>query len=155
MDVALIRQQFPVFSVPSLEGAVFFDGAAGTQMCSRALEASVRASIENNANLGGHFSTSIIAEQDLDRARSAAAALLNASCAQEIVFGQNMTALTFHMSRCIGRSLRKGDEIVLTRSDHEANISPWLELAKDLELTVRWLPFDFETYGFDLSQAAS
>ena len=124
-------------------------------MCSRALEASVRASIENNANLGGHFSTSIIAEQDLDRARSAAAALLNASCAQEIVFGQNMTALTFHMSRCIGRSLRKGDEIVLTRSDHEANISPWLELAKDLELTVRWLPFDFETYGFDLSQAAS
>jgi len=155
LEIERIRQQFPVFSMASLTDRVFFDGAAGTQMCRRALDASVRAAIENNANLGGHFSTSIIAENEIDKARCAAAQLLNANCAQEIVFGQNMTTLTFHMSRCLGRSLRKGDEIVLTRSDHEANISPWLELAKDLELTVRWLPFDFATYGFNVSEAAS
>ncbi|MGE7958102.1 cysteine desulfurase-like protein [Pseudomonas sp. NPDC089530] len=155
MDIERIRQQFPVFSIPTLKDSVFFDGAAGTQMCKSALDASVRSAIEHNANLGGHFSTSTLARQEIDRARCAAAALVNANCAEEIVFGHNMTTLTFHLSRCLGRSLRKGDEIVLTRSDHEANISPWLELAKDLELSVRWLPFDSQTYGFDISEIES
>ncbi|MFJ7282497.1 cysteine desulfurase-like protein [Pseudomonas sp. NPDC099000] len=155
MDIERIRQQFPVFSMPTLKDTIFLDGAAGTQMCKTALDASLQAAIENNANLGGHFSTSSIAQREIDRARCAAAALVNANCAEEIVFGQNMTTLTFHMSRCLGRSLRKGDEIVLTRSDHEANISPWLELAKDLELTVRWLSFDLNTYGFNISEIES
>jgi cysteine desulfurase family protein (TIGR01976 family) len=155
LNIERIRQQFPIFSLASASNSVFLDSAAGTQMCKRALEASVEAAIENNANLGGHFSTSVIAEKAIGQARCAAAALVNAHCAEEIVFGQNMTTLTFHLSRCLGRSLGKGDEIVLTQSDHEANISPWLELAKDLELKIRWLPFDPLTYGFSTADMES
>jgi cysteine desulfurase family protein (TIGR01976 family) len=66
----------------------------------------------------------------------------------EIVFGQNMTSLTFHMSRCLGRQLKRGDEIVLSRMDHDANVAPWLLLAEDLGLVVRWIDFDTETYEF-------
>ncbi|WP_338495932.1 cysteine desulfurase-like protein [Pseudomonas sp. WP18] len=155
LDIERIRQQFPVFSLASARDSVFLDSAAGTQMCKRALAASVEAAIEHNANLGGHFSTSVMAQDAIDQARCAAAALVNAYCAEEIVFGQNMTTLTFHLSRCLGRSLGKGDEIVLTQSDHEANISPWLELAKDLELNVRWLPFDPLAYGFSIADMDS
>ncbi|MGA7269287.1 MAG: cysteine desulfurase-like protein, partial [Aestuariivirga sp.] len=61
---------------------------------------------------------------------------------------QNMTTLTFHMSRCLGRKFRKGDEIVLSRMDHDANVAPWLLLAEDLGLTVRWMDFDTGTYEF-------
>jgi cysteine desulfurase family protein (TIGR01976 family) len=74
--------------------------------------------------------------------------MLNAASPAEIIFGQNMTTLTFHMSRSIGRLLEKGDEIVLSRMDHDANVAPWLLLARDLELEVRWLPFDVERYEF-------
>jgi cysteine desulfurase family protein (TIGR01976 family) len=66
----------------------------------------------------------------------------------EIVFGQNMTSLTLHMSRCLGKKLKRGDEIVLSRMDHDANVAPWLLLADDLGLIVRWIDFDTETYEF-------
>ena len=68
--------------------------------------------------------------------------------AREIVFGQNMTTLTLHMSRCLGRQFNPGDEIVLSRMDHDANVAPWLLLAEDRGLTVRWMDFDPDTYEF-------
>ena len=76
--------------------------------------------------------------------------MLNAPSPDEIIFGQNMTTLTLHLSRSIGRTLQAGDEIVLSRMDHDANVSPWLLLAEDLDLKIRWLPFNTETFEFDL-----
>lgn len=155
MDIQTVRQQFPVFSENKLEKIVFLDGAAGTQMCASSIRASNEASIDHNSNLGGRFSTSLMAETQIARARTSVAAFFNSHYPEEIIFGQNMTTLTYHLSRCIGRTLQAGDEIVLTQSDHEANISPWLELAEDRNLVVRWLPFDFATYGYDSKEANS
>jgi selenocysteine lyase/cysteine desulfurase len=80
--------------------------------------------------------------------------LLNAESADEIVFGPNMTTLTFAVSRSIGRLLSRGDVVLLTRMDHDGNIGPWLHLAEDLGLKVRWMSFDLETYEYDLAEAA-
>src|SRR5690606_32671736 len=85
-------------------------------------------------------------------AHAAMADLLNAPSPDEIVFGQNMTSLTLHVSRSLGRQFRPGDEIVLSRMDHDANVAPWLLLARDLGLEVRWLPFDADTFEFDLAK---
>jgi cysteine desulfurase family protein (TIGR01976 family) len=81
-------------------------------------------------------------------AHQACADFYNASSAEEIVFGQNMTTLTLHFSRCIGKQLKAGDEIILSSMDHDANVAPWLLLADDLGLVVRWMEFDTETYEF-------
>ncbi|TIV92015.1 MAG: aminotransferase class V-fold PLP-dependent enzyme, partial [Mesorhizobium sp.] len=78
----------------------------------------------------------------VDDARAAMADFLNASSVEEIVIGANMTTLTYHMSRTLGRTMKPGDEIIVTRMDHEGNVSPWLQLAEDLGLVVRFLPFD-------------
>jgi cysteine desulfurase family protein (TIGR01976 family) len=154
MNMDKIKAQFPVFQRPNLKDALFLDGAAGTQVCQRAVDASLNAMITHNSNLGGFFSTSVQAVDEVAKARQAAADLFNARSSREIIFGQNMTTLTFAMSRCIGRTLQKGDEIVLTHSDHDANVSPWLQLAEDLELSIRWLPFDHATHGFDIDAAS-
>ena len=82
------------------------------------------------------------------------AILLNASSADEIVFGANMTSLTLHVSRSIGRCFERGDAIVLSGMDHDGNVAPWLLMARDHGLEVRWLPFDTETFEFDLSELA-
>jgi cysteine desulfurase family protein (TIGR01976 family) len=76
---------------------------------------------------------------------------LNAPSHDEIIFGQNMTSITLHVSRSIGRLFRPGDEIILSRMDHDANVWPWVLLARDLELEVKWLGFDPTTFEFDLS----
>jgi cysteine desulfurase family protein (TIGR01976 family) len=75
---------------------------------------------------------------------------LNAPSADEIIIGQNMTTITLHLSRSIGQLLSPGDEIVLSRMDHDANVSPWILLARDLGLEIRWLPFNKESFEFDL-----
>jgi cysteine desulfurase family protein (TIGR01976 family) len=86
------------------------------------------------------------------RAREAIADFLNAPSSDEVIFGQNMTTLTFHLSRSIGRYLEPGDEIILSRMDHDANVQPWVLMARDFDLVVRWLEFDPDTYEFDLAQ---
>ncbi|TIX18958.1 aminotransferase class V-fold PLP-dependent enzyme, partial [Mesorhizobium sp.] len=95
-----------------------------------------------NANLGGYFETTIAAQAVVDEAHRSMADFLGATSPEEIIIGANMTTLTYHMSRTLGRTMQPGDEIVLTRMDHEGNVSPWLQLAEDLGLVVRWLPFD-------------
>ena len=153
MNIDAVRQEFPALNVRSGQSAVFFDNPAGTQVSRRVLNRMNAAMIETNANLGGHFETSIRAGALVDEAHAAAADFLNAD-ADEIVFGQNMTTLTFSMSRSIGRALSAGDEILLTRMEHEANVSPWLMLAEEKGLVVRWLDFDPRTFEFDLTQLA-
>lgn len=143
-----VRQQFPALALGDHGKArCYFDNPAGTQVPQRVIDRTVEALLEKNANLGGFFCTTRAAGELVDSAHAAVAALYGAS-ADEIVFGQNMTTLTLHMSRCLGRSFKAGDEIVLSRMDHDANVAPWLLLAEDKGLVVRWMDFDPDTFEF-------
>ncbi|MCP3720523.1 cysteine desulfurase-like protein [Paraburkholderia sp. CNPSo 3281] len=150
MNHSQIRQQFPIFARDTL-GTIFFDGAAGTQVTQRVIDKMADAMIDGNANLGGYFPTSVKAMRKVANAREAFKDFFNARDAREVVFGQNMTTLTFAFSRAITRTLQPGDEIVLTRMDHDANISPWLLSARDHGLVIRWIDFDPKTCEYDLS----
>ncbi len=148
-DVEAVRSQFPAMALQDAgKDRVYFDNPAGTQVPQRVIDRTVETLVQHNANLGGYFATTKAADQMVSEAHQACADFYNAATPEEIIFGQNMTTLTLHMSRCLGKRFQKGDEIVLSRMDHEANISPWLLLADDLGLVVRWMEFDPETYEF-------
>lgn len=148
-----VRQHFPSLA-EGRPGAhtVFFDGAAGTQICARSIQRMNEAMLDENANFGGFFETSQRAVELVTKTRAALADFFHASDAREIVFGQNMTTLTLALARTFGRRLQGGDEILLTRMDHDANVAPWLSLAEDLGLAVKWLDFSTETYDYELTQ---
>ena len=148
-----LRKHFPGLA-EGRPGArtVFFDGAAGTQICARSLDRMNEAMLDDNANFGGCFETSQRAVDLVSKTRTALAEFVHAADPREIVFGQNMTTITLAMARTMGRRLKAGDEIVLTRMDHDANVAPWLSLAEDLGLTVKWLDFSTETYDYELDQ---
>ena len=152
IDLASIRTQFPSLSITE-DGAprLYFDNPAGTQVPTMVVDRMSECMLEANANLGGYFETSRRVEDVVDDARTAMAEFLNAPSKDEIVFGQNMTSLTFHVSRSIGRHLQAGDEIILSQMDHDANVEPWVLLARDHDLKIRWLPFSSETFEFDLA----
>jgi len=122
----------------------------GTQVSRFVVDRMSHCLLQANANIHGYFRTSVLVDDLIAEARVAMADMLNAPSPDEIIFGQNMTTLTLHISRSIGRLLKEGDEIVLSRMDHDANVSPWLLLAEDLNLKIRWLPFNVETFEFDL-----
>jgi cysteine desulfurase family protein (TIGR01976 family) len=152
-DIDAIRAQFPSLEIrDNGKPRIYFDNPAGTQVSSRVVDAMSRCLIEANANLGGYFETSNRATQLVDDAHEAMADFLNAPSADEIVFGQNMTTITLHISRSIGRQFKSGDEIILSRMDHDANVTPWTLLARDLDLKVKWLPFNTSTFEFDLDK---
>jgi cysteine desulfurase family protein (TIGR01976 family) len=132
LDVEAVRARFSALDRP----LAFFDGPGGTQVPDTVIEAMVSHLREANANLGGAFATSRASDLVVERARIAAAAFLGAAPA-EVGFGQNMTTLNFALSRALGRELSEADEIVVTRLDHDANVAPWLELARDRGLRVR------------------
>ena len=100
--------------------------------------------VHTNANHEGAFKTSRESDAIVDAARAAVADFLGAARPEEIIFGQNMTSLTLHISRSLARTLLPGDEIVVTRLDHDANIAPWLLVAEDRGCTVRWVEIDPE-----------
>jgi cysteine desulfurase family protein (TIGR01976 family) len=149
-DIAAVRAQFPALSMQD-DGIrrIYLDNPAGTQVPTQVAEAMSRCLLETNANGGGYFRTSRESDAVVAAARAAMADLLNAASTQEIVIGQNMTTITLHLSRSIGRLMRPGDEIIVTRMDHDANVWPWALLARDLELQIRWLPFNTETFEFE------
>lgn len=152
-DVAAIRGQFPGLKrIEDGEQAVFFDNPAGTQMAQQAIDRMVWAMTECNANLGGHFATSLLAAKLVDDAHEAAKDFVNARDVREILFGQNMTTLTFMMSRSLGRDFKPGDEIVVSRMDHDGNVTPWVIMAEERGLKINWLDFSPETFEFDLSR---
>ncbi len=140
LNLDVIRQQFPALARP----AVFFDNPGGTQIAKPSIDRITRYLIESNANHEGAFETSIASDAVLDEAHQAMADFYNAASPQEIVFGNNMTTLTLHISRSISREWKEGDEIVLTRLDHDANVTPWILAAQDRGVKVNWVDFDVE-----------
>jgi len=149
---AEIRARFPALADAQ---TVYLDNPAGTQVPGSVIEAVARSLETASSNLGGRFGSSVRAGENWHRGHEAMAEFVGAGSMREIVIGQSMTALTFHMSRCLGRTMQPGDEIIVTRMDHEGNVSPWLALAEDRGLTVRWLPFDRESWRIEPQDLAA
>jgi cysteine desulfurase family protein (TIGR01976 family) len=133
LDVASVRARFSALR----RGLAFFDGPAGTQVPDEVIEAIARYLREDNANIGGAFETSVRSGSLIAEARVAAAGFLGCSPG-EVGFGQNMTTLNFALTRALARELRDGDEVVVTRLDHDANVAPWLRLAQERGIVVRF-----------------
>ncbi|MGB7875760.1 MAG: cysteine desulfurase-like protein [Anaerolineales bacterium] len=148
LDLPLIREQFPSLDRP----AVFLDNPGGTQIAKHSLERINRYLLECNANHEGAFETSQQSDAILHEAHAAMADFLNAASPDEIVFGANMTTLTLHISRSLAQRLNPSDEIVVTRMDHDANISPWMLVAEDRGCKLTWVDFDVEDYTLKLDE---
>lgn len=140
LDLAVIRNQFPALRRP----AIFFDNPGGTQIAQPSLDRVTRYLVESNANHEGAFATSIASDAVLDEAHRAMADFYNAAEPQEIIFGNNMTTLTLQFSRSLSREWNAGDEIIVTRLDHDANVTPWVLAAQDRGVKVNWVDFDVE-----------
>ncbi len=160
LDLAQIRSQFPALA-QTVNGhpAIFFDGPGGTQVPQRVIDAISDYLRRDNANSGGAYPTSRRTDAVIAAAREAMADFFHCG-ADEVVFGMNMTALTFAISRAIGRELKAGDEIVVTRLDHDANVSPWLAMAEDCQrndrgVTVRWAEIHDEDCTLDMADLTS
>lgn len=151
-DLDSLRAQFPALALTD-NGTrrIYFDNPAGTQVPTSVAAAVSDCLLTKSANLGGYFASAQDADAAVQSGRDAMADFLNAPSSDEIIFGQNMTTLTLHLSRSIGRLMRPGDEIILSQMDHDANVWPWVLLARDLELEIRWLPFSKESFEFDLN----
>ncbi len=151
-----LRQQFPALTrqVAGL-AAVFFDGPAGTQVPQTVIDAICSYLIKRNANHGGVFATSVESDALLAEAHQAAADLLGADDPNAVFFGQNMTSLTFAMSRAVSQRWRAGDEVVVTRLDHDANVSPWVLAARDAGAVVRYVEIRREDCTLDLDSLQS
>ena len=150
LDISRIRQQFPALSRP----AIFFDGPGGTQICQQSLKRIQDYLVDCNANHEGAFATSAASDIILDEAHAAMADFYNAARPEEIVFGNNMTTLTLHLSRSLAKILNPDDEILVTRLDHDANIAPWLLVAEDRGCKVTWVDFDVEDGTLKLDEFA-
>jgi cysteine desulfurase family protein (TIGR01976 family) len=151
LDIDALRRRFPALAVPHGDRPlVFFDGPGGTQVPDVVIDAVADYYRTSNANHGGAFETSRRSDALVEEARAALADFLGVD-ADEIVIGPNMTTLTFHLSRSIGAGLEPGDEIVLTGLDHAANVDPWLAVAADRGLVVRWWEPDLADCTLDLA----
>jgi len=133
LDIPQIRAQFPALA----SGAVFFDNPGGTQVAKPVVDRMTDYLLNHNANKGGAFKTSVESDAILHEARAAMADFLGAASPDEIVFGANMTTLTFALSRALAQWLDPGDEILVTRLDHDANVAPWIAIAEAAGLGVR------------------
>jgi cysteine desulfurase family protein (TIGR01976 family) len=146
LDLERVRHQFPALTGE----AVFLDNPGGTQVVKNCLDRMLDYLIESNANHGGAFRTSRESDAIASHARQAAADFLGART-DEVVFGANMTTLTFHLSRSLAPRVGPGDSIVVTRLDHDANIAPWLLLARDRGAEILWVDFHPEDGTLDLA----
>ncbi len=152
LDIAAVRSAFPSLAVEvNGQPAVFADNPGGTQVTQACIEAVSAYYRTDNANTHGAFLTSQRTDALLAESHAAMADLLNAADPREIVFGPNMTSLTFAFSRALGRTLQPGDELVVTALDHDANVAPWLQLAEDRGLTVRMAEVDRATCTLDMA----
>ena len=140
--VDAVRAQFPALSrTDAGRPRVYFDAPGGTQVCAAAIDAMTAHLTGGTANSGGAFASSVATDAASAAAHVAMADLLGAE-PHEIAFGPNMTSLTFAVSRALAGACGPGDELVVTRLDHDANVAPWLRVAADRGMTVRWLDFD-------------
>ena len=140
-DVLNLKKEFPALQVKINDRPIaFFDGPGGTQVHGSVIEAMTWYLTEANSNSHGNYLHSRRTDEITQKGREAMADMLNAKSPSEIVFGPNMTTLTFRMSQAIGQTLKPGDEVVVTHLDHDANVAPWLSLEK-LGVVVRWVDF--------------
>src|ERR1700722_7113391 len=154
LDITWVRSQFPSLTqTVNGHAAAFLDGPGGTQVPQRVIDAISDYLRRDNANGGGAYATSRRTDAVVADARAAMADFLNCG-ADEVVFGPNMTTLTFAMSRSIGRDLGPGDEILVTRLDHDANVSPWLAL-EEKGVTIRWAEIHEEDCTLNLDDLAA
>ena len=151
LDVAALRDHFPALA-RTIGGVpvAYLDGPGGTQVPRECIAAMTAYLETSNANHGGAFAAAVESDAILHEAHAAAADFIGAHEADDVAFGPNMTTLTFAVSRAIGRDLRAGDEIVVTRLDHDANVAPWLAVAEDLGCTVRWVELADDRATLDL-----
>ena len=148
-SVDAIRNRFPALA-RRYEGhpVAYFDGPGGTQVPASVVERMTDYLLHHNANTHWHFPTSLETDEALDGARRALADFLNAA-PSEIAFGNNMTTVTFHVSRALGRGWGSGDEVVVTELDHHANVAPWRALARERGVQVRTVRANAETGQID------
>jgi cysteine desulfurase family protein (TIGR01976 family) len=140
LDIAAVRSRFPALS----SGVAFLDGPGGTQCPQPVIDAIAGYLRESNANLGGAFDASRRSDELVAQAHATAARFLGCR-AEETIFGQNMTTLNFALTRALGRTLEAGDQILATGLDHDGNVAPWLELARDLDLRVDFVEIREDT----------
>ena len=148
-DVGAARARFSALE----SDLAFFDGPGGTQVPDEVIDAIATYLRESNANVSGPYATSRRTERLVADSRLAAASFLG-SAPDEVIFGANMTTLNFALSRTAAREWSEGDEVVVTRLDHDGNVSPWLELAHDLGLVVRFADIRDDT-TLDLEDLAA
>ena len=145
VSIENIRSQFPALSrVHDGHPVAYFDGPGGTQVPRFVVEAMNDYLFNHNANTHWGYPTSDETDALIEDSRRAFADLFNAA-PDEVVFGQNMTSLTFHLSRSLGRGFEAGDEIIVTELDHHGNVDPWRALEKDRGVVIRVLPMDIES----------
>jgi len=142
-----VRSHFPALATDT----IYFDNPGGTQVAQEVVQQIQHYLLYTNANHGGEFRTSRASDAMLAEARSAMADFLNAARPEEIVFGPNMTTLTLSISRSLARTLQPGDEIVVTRLDHDANVAPWLLIAEDRGCSIRWVDFNEADCTLDMA----
>jgi cysteine desulfurase family protein (TIGR01976 family) len=154
VGVEEIRSHFPALDRTHLGLPVaYFDGPGGTQVPREVARAMTDYLFHHNANTHWAYPTSIETDAILESARETLADFLNAT-PQEISFGQNMTTLTFHLARALGRQWKKGDEVIVTELEHHANVAPWRALEKDRGITVRMARVDEKAGTVDLDDLA-
>lgn len=154
-ELSYYRRYFPSLDL-EVKGrkAIFFDNPGGTQVAQQVIDAMVTYFREANANTHGAFLTSNRTDQVIAEARRAMADFLHAASPNEIVFGPNMTTLTFTFSRAIGKTLQPGDEIVVTILDHDANVAPWVAL-QERGVTIRTVDVHPENVTLDMEDMRS
>lgn len=155
LNTAEIRAQFPALRREENGTTVaWFDGPGGSQVPYSVIDAIGSFLTHGGSNHGGAFAASRDSEEAHETAREAVADLFGARPDDYIVFGMNMTSLNFALSRALSTTWGPGDEVVVTRLDHDANVAPWLRAAADRGATVQWVPFDTSTYRLDLDRLA-
>ena len=147
-DDVEVRAAFPALGLTDHDKPrLYADAPGGTQVAARALTRLHASMVNHCANDGGAFRTSQLTDAGLIQAHAVAATFLGAD-PDEVVFGLNTTSQLFNFSRMISRAWQSGDEIVLSRMDHDANIAPWLIAAQERGVTVRWLEFDVQSFQY-------
>jgi cysteine desulfurase family protein (TIGR01976 family) len=142
-----VRQQFPsLATTDDGQRRIYFDNAAGTQVPKHTIDRVVDFFHRYNSNTGVFNPTSVEVDALYDNTVKAMGDFLGAPDAREVLIGANMTTLTYQLSRSLAHQFEPGDEIIITRMEHEGNVSPWLQMAEDNDLVVKWLEFDRDTW---------
>ena len=140
LDIQIIRENFPALD----KDLIYFDNPGGSQIVRHSLERIRSYLVDNNANRGGALDTSRRSDAIQHESRCAVADFINANLPEEIVFGVNTTTLTYIVSRAIANTLNAGDSLVVTRLNHDTNLTPWAQIAQDRKCKVRWVDFNTE-----------